>query len=167
MADSFVLYCPSQKEEQLLKNHFLSQARQSGFGSGFVGLPYQRGNGLGSIFGTIFKAVAPLAKSALRTVGKSVLKTGLSVAGDALSGRNVVESMEDHGRSAAANLVRKASKRLTSGPKVVTVATASTRKPRRKGRKQKGRGLGRRKASPQYKSIKGSKKRHKEEDIFG
>jgi hypothetical protein len=163
MADSFVLYCPSSKEEQLLKSHFFNQAKQSGFGAGFVGRPYQRGNGLGSIFGSIFKAVAPLAKSALRTVGKTALRTGLSVAGDALSGRNVVESLEDHGKMAAAKLVKKASKRLTSGPKVVTVATASTRKRRKK---QKGRGLGRRVASTHYKSIKGHKKRHKE-DIFG
>jgi hypothetical protein len=161
MADSFVQYCPSSKEEQLLKTHFFNQAKQSGFGAGFVGRPYQRGNGLGSIFGSIFKAVAPLAKSALRTVGKTALRTGLSVAGDALSGRNVVESLEDHGKMAAANLVKKASRRLTSGPKVVAVASV-----RKRRKKQKGRGLGHRVASTKYKSIKGIKKRHKE-DIFG
>jgi hypothetical protein len=154
-SDSFVIYHPGRHEDVLFRQMFLQQATQAGFGAGFVGNPYQRGAGLGSVFGSIFRAVAPLAKSALRTVGKTALKTGLSVASDALAGRNVVESLEDHGKSGAAHLLSKASKKLNKKKPPAT----------KRKKKQKGRGLGRRPArAAGLKTIKAGRKVSK--DIF-
>ena len=42
---------------------------------------YQRGHGLGSIFGGLFKAAIPLLKKGAKILGHEVLKTGLNIAG--------------------------------------------------------------------------------------
>ena len=42
---------------------------------------YQRGHGLGSIFGGLFKAAITLLKKGAKTLGHEVLKTGLNIAG--------------------------------------------------------------------------------------
>lgn len=81
--------------------HFNKQA-----GSGFVGSPYQRGGGLGSLFRTLFRAIIPMAKSAGRTVGKQALKTGAQVATDILAGENVKQAVKRRGRQATADLFR-------------------------------------------------------------
>jgi hypothetical protein len=40
---------------------------------------YQRGHGLGSIFGGLFKAAMPLLKKGAKTLEREVLKTGLNI----------------------------------------------------------------------------------------
>ena len=126
-------YTPSTDEEREYKEYFLHQATQSGFG--FVGDPYQRGAGLGSLFRGLLRSVKPLAKSALKSVGKSAVNTGLSVVQDMLEGKDVGESVKTHSMAEAKKLTKKARKRL-----------------------QKGKGVGRRNNPRTLKSIKGSKK---------
>jgi hypothetical protein len=41
----------------------------------FAGRRYQRGHGLGSIFGGLFKAAMPLLKNGAKTLGREALKT--------------------------------------------------------------------------------------------
>jgi hypothetical protein len=41
---------------------------------------YQRGHGLGSIFGGLFKAAMPLLKKGAKTIEREALKTGLNIA---------------------------------------------------------------------------------------
>jgi hypothetical protein len=48
----------------------------------FAGRRYQRGHGLGSIFGGLFKAAIPLLKKGAKTLGREALKTGLNIVGD-------------------------------------------------------------------------------------
>jgi hypothetical protein len=45
----------------------------------FAGRRYQRGHGLGSIFGGLFKAAMPLLKKGAKTLGREALKTGLNI----------------------------------------------------------------------------------------
>jgi hypothetical protein len=46
----------------------------------YVGTRYQRGHGLGSIFGSLFKSAVPLLKRGAKTLGREALKTGLNLA---------------------------------------------------------------------------------------
>lgn len=64
----------------------------------------QRGRGLGNIFGSLMRAVvpigksifkSPITKSILRTVRDTALEGGVSMASDALRGRDVGESFQD------------------------------------------------------------------------
>ena len=50
----------------------------------FAGRRYQRGHGLGSIFGGLFKAAMPLLKKGTKTLEREALKTGLNIAGENL-----------------------------------------------------------------------------------
>lgn len=51
----------------------------------YKGAPYQRGHGIGSFLGGLFRTITPLLKSGARAVGKEALKTGMNVLGDVLS----------------------------------------------------------------------------------
>ncbi len=81
-------------------------------GSGFIGQPYQRGAGIGSFFRSLFRMAAPVLKRAAKAVGKQALVTGANVVGDLIKGGDVVQSLEEHGREAVANLAEKTSKRI-------------------------------------------------------
>jgi hypothetical protein len=52
----------------------------------------QRGHGLGSIFGGLFKAAMPLLKKGAETLEREALKTGLNIAGDVIQGRNIKQT---------------------------------------------------------------------------
>ena len=70
----------------------------------FVGARIQRGHGLGSIFGGLFRSVLPLLKSLGMTVGKQALRTGAQMAGDVLGGQNIKESAKSRLRAAGSEL---------------------------------------------------------------
>lgn len=84
-------------------------------GDGFHGMQFQRGAGLGAIFRSIFRTLMPLAKSAGKAIGRQALETGASIASDVVAGESARESVEKHGRTGAANLLRKAAKRMEGG----------------------------------------------------
>jgi hypothetical protein len=71
---------PYRSDRKYLQDYYL---RQAGHGYPvYTGGRFQRGNGLGSIFGGLFKAAMPLLKSGAKTLDREALKTGLSIAGD-------------------------------------------------------------------------------------
>jgi hypothetical protein len=122
-------------------------------GSGYRGLPYQRGYGLGSVLGSLFRSILPVGKKVLKTVGKQALVTGAQIASDALAGRNVGEAAKEHARSGAGRLIHKAVKHI----KPPTAKKRKRRKPT-----QKGKGLGKRgtkKRTRKAPSKKGKKKK--------
>ena len=80
----------------------------------FQGSQHQRGSGLGALFGGLFRAIMPAAKSALKAVGREALRTGIGVATDALAGQNVAQSLETRGKDAASTLLNKAKRKLDS-----------------------------------------------------
>ena len=143
-----VVYTPhSQKAWE----NFLSI--QSGHGMvGYRGSAYQRGSGIGNLLGGLFRSFLPVAKSIGKTVGKQALKTGAEVAADALGGRDIGEAFEERGKAGASRLLAKGVKKLGNKKK----STAKTRKnQKKKGKPQKGGGLGIR---PKSKSTTGSLK---------
>ena len=136
-----VLYTPNDERMWL-------QYYQTG-GGGFTGIPYQRGYGLGSFFKGLFRTVMPVAKSALKSVGRQALSTGAEIAKDVIAGRNIKESAKQRGRQAASRLLQKAATSM-----------------------QKGRGLGVRSTKRPAKTrtpktIKGGRKKRKKVDLLG
>jgi hypothetical protein len=73
----------------------------------FAGRRYQRGHGLGSIFGGLFKAAMPLLKKEAKTIGREALKTGLNSAGDVVQGRNIKQAAKSRLKSTGQNLPQK------------------------------------------------------------
>jgi hypothetical protein len=88
-------------------NYFDSQLGQSGHGYAAV-LPYQQGYGLGNIFRGLVRFLTPFAKSAVKTVGKQAVNTGLEIAGDVLQGQSIKGAAASRGKQALQNLVDKA-----------------------------------------------------------
>lgn len=135
-----VIYVPGN--EKTWSQYYNSQALQHG--SGFVGLPYQRGAGLGSLFRGLFRAILPVAKSVGKSVGRQALQTGTEIASDVLAGKSLKDAAEERGKVAASKLLKKAGRQIA-------------------GKRQKGSGLGIRntktKTTRTAKSIKGTTKK--------
>ena len=74
----------------------------------FAGRRYQRGHGLGSIFGGLFKAAMPLLKKGAKTLEREALKTGLNIAGDVVQGRHIIQAAKSRLKSTGENLLQKA-----------------------------------------------------------
>ena len=55
----------------------------------FAGAPYQRGHGLGSLFGGLQRSAMPLIKRGAVALGKGALKTGVRIADAVLSGQSI------------------------------------------------------------------------------
>jgi hypothetical protein len=94
-------------------------ADQVGHGIGvFAGSTVQRGAGIGSFLSGIGKSVLPLLKSAGKMVGKELLNTGTSIAGDLLRGKNIKDSASSRFKSAGirmgSNLLNDISSRVNS-----------------------------------------------------
>ena len=74
----------------------------------YAGSRYQRGHGLGSIFGGLIKAAMPLLKKGAKTLGREALKTGLNIVGDAVEGKNIKEAATSRLTSTGKTLLQKA-----------------------------------------------------------
>ena len=80
--------------------------------SPFVGLPYQRGAGIGSIFRSLLRFLMPIGREAGAAIGRQGLESGVRVLSSVLDGRNVRQSLEHEGRAGLKNLLDKASNNL-------------------------------------------------------
>ena len=65
-------------------------------------------DGLGSIFGGLFKAAMPLLKKGAKTLEREALKTGLDIARDVVQGRNSKQATKSRLKSTGENLLQKA-----------------------------------------------------------
>lgn len=80
----------------------------------FSGATYQRGSGIGSFLGSIFRKIVPYIAKGAKAVGKEAVRTGLNVFDDvANNGANLKESFNDRLRESGKNLQRKAVNKLT------------------------------------------------------
>lgn len=62
----------------------------------FVGRRQQRGHGLGSVLGGLFRTVIPFIKQNVATVGRSLAKTGMNIVGDVLEGKKLKDAARKH-----------------------------------------------------------------------
>ena len=93
-------------EARAHNNYYIHQ-----FGRGYpvyVGKRYQRGHGLGSIIGSLFKSAVPLLKRGVKTLDREALKTGLNLALDVMEGQNVTQAAKSRLQSKGQHLLQKA-----------------------------------------------------------
>ena len=121
-------------------HYYLSQAANQS-GAGFVGMPYQRGSGLGSFFRGVFRALMPIVKSAGKSIGKQALSTGADMASDNVAGNSIKRVVKRHGRKGAESLLRKAAAKLAEQQEGSGLGKVTKKKkkaaPRKKRRKKK------------------------------
>lgn len=117
---------------------WLENMMQTGHGmSAYSGERFQRGYGLGAIFGPLLRTILPIVKGVGKAVGKQALRTGVEVASDVLQGDNFAQAIKTRGKAGAKRLLTKGVRKL-----------------------QRGRGLGIRPRQP-AKGIKAIRKRRK------
>ncbi|KAK3920565.1 DNA-directed RNA polymerase subunit beta' [Frankliniella fusca] len=112
--------------------------RQAGGGQYYAGSSYQKGHGIGSWLGGLFRTVLPLLKSGATAVGREAARAGAHVLADVASGDNFADSAKRHAGEAVQNLKRKAAsamngsgrsiKRKRLAPIRHTVAKARSRR---------------------------------------
>ena len=112
--------------------------RQAGGGQYYAGSSFQKGHGIGSWLGGLFRTVLPLLKSGATAVGKEAARAGAHVLADVVSGDHIADSAKRHAGEAVQNLKRKAAsamsgsgraiKRKRLAPKRHSVAKARTRR---------------------------------------
>ena len=61
--------------------------------------------------------LTPFAKRGLKTLGKEAVRVGKSVAADALSGADPLQSLEEHGKESAVRMLNKIGKTLDNKSK--------------------------------------------------
>lgn len=126
-----------QPDASAYHDYYLKQA-----GRGFpvyAGRPYQRGHGLGSIIGSLFKSAVPMLKRGAKALGKEALKTGLGIASDALEGQNVKQAAQTRAKRAGRNLLQQSVQQL-SPPGERTIKRAPRKKKTRRSKTVKQRG---------------------------
>ena len=72
----------------------------------FTGTQYQRGHGLGSLFGGLLRSAMPLIKTGTVALGKGTLKTGVRIADYVMSGQSIKKANKRSVTDAGKNLMR-------------------------------------------------------------
>ena len=94
-----------------ITQYYLRQA--GGGGQYYAGATFQKGHGIGSWLGGLFRTVLPLLKSGAAVVGKEAARAGSHILADVASGDNFKESALRHGGEAVQNLKRKAASTMS------------------------------------------------------
>lgn len=93
------------------EHYYMNQAGR-GIGVIYKGDPHQRGHGIGSFLGGLFRSVLPLFVGGARAVGKELLHTGVGVMKDMIDARPMNDSIKTRLKTATSNLKRKADEKL-------------------------------------------------------
>lgn len=81
----------------------------------YIGSPNQRGHGIGSFLGGLFRRIIPLLKQGAKAVGKEALRSGANMASDIVSaGIQPREAFRTRLRESGRNLKRKAEEKIDS-----------------------------------------------------
>lgn len=94
--------------------HYYTHQAGSGIGIIYKGVPHQRGNGIGSFLGGLFRSVLPLLTSGARVVGKEALNAGIGLLSDIASARPLKQSLQSRLKDVNSNLKRKADEKIDS-----------------------------------------------------
>jgi hypothetical protein len=76
-------------------------------GGYFVGRPYQRGGGIGSVFSSLFRFLLPVLKSAGKELGKEGLAVGSRILNDVAQGKNARSAVVTETAGGLRNLLDK------------------------------------------------------------
>lgn len=83
--------------------YYLNQAG-SGFGGVYTSGLYQKGHGIGSFLGGLFRCVFPLLKSGSSAIGTELLKSGANIISDISKNEPVERAIKSRGKQAINNL---------------------------------------------------------------
>lgn len=79
----------------------------------YIGAPNQRGHGIGSFLGGLFRRVLPFLKRGANALGKEMVRTGMNVASDVIHRDTPIkESLKTRIRESGNNLKRKAEEQI-------------------------------------------------------
>lgn len=92
----------------------LQNGRGWGIPRVFAGSPYQRGHGIGSFLGGLFRRILPYLGNAARTVGKEALRAGVNVIEDVENKTPLKIALKHRFEESRDNLKRKAKEKITS-----------------------------------------------------
>ena len=97
---------PYRSDRKYLQDYYL---RQTGHEYPvYTGGRFQRGHGLGSLFGGLFKGAMPLLKSGAKTLDREALKTGLSIAGDVVQRKNLKQAAKTRLKTTRQQMLQRA-----------------------------------------------------------
>ena len=93
----------------------------------FNGSRYQRGMGLGSMFKSFFRWIAPIVKThavpvikdAAKFVGTEAIKTAANITSDAIDGKNFNESIKERAKETIENLSDKVTTVIQKGGETI------------------------------------------------
>lgn len=117
-----------------LTQYYLAQAGGGGMNF-YAGSSHQKGYGIGSWLGGLFRTVLPLLRSGASAVGREAARAGSHVLADVASGDNFSESFKNHAKQAVTNLKRKAASEMSGNGikrRRVTKKAQTTRRTRGK-----------------------------------
>lgn len=86
----------------------------SGVSNVYRGAEYQRGHGIGSFLGGLFRSVTPLLKSGVKALGKEALRSGLGFVGDIVHSVSPKEAVRNRVKEMTGNLKRRADNKIES-----------------------------------------------------
>lgn len=105
--------------------YYLNQAG-SGFGGVYTSGLYQKGHGVGSFLGGLFRCVFPLLKSGSSALGSELLKSGANIISDITRNEPVEMSIKKRGKETINNLGKLVGDRMFgSGYKASTAVKRS------------------------------------------
>lgn len=88
----------------------------------YSGALYQRGHGIGGIFGSLFRSLVPLMRNTVgpalkhgaKAVAREAVRAGAGVASDVLSGQTLEDSIRRRGKQSTGRLVNRGKRKLAS-----------------------------------------------------
>lgn len=94
--------------------HYYTHQAGSGVGVIYKGALHQRGHGIGSFLGGLFRSVLPLISGGAKAIGKEALNAGVGLLKDMAATKPMEESIKNRFREASSNLKRRADNKLDS-----------------------------------------------------
>ena len=92
--------------------HYYNHQACSGVGVIYKGVAHQRGHGIGSFLGGLFRSVLPLLSSGAKVIGKEALNAGAGLLSDMVSAKPLDDSVRNRFNEATSNLKRKADEKI-------------------------------------------------------
>lgn len=157
------------EEVDIFTDYYLRQIG-SGYGGIYAGPSYQRGYGIGSFLGGLFRTISPLlpfVKSAGKAVGKEVFNSGIGFLKD-IATEDIDTAYKKRGKQIINNLSARAANRMFgSGYKYKTLPLQTVYQSTRKRRQTKRRkSVKTKKLKQKKKVVKRKRVKRDLQDIF-
>lgn len=156
--------------DDIYTSYYLNQAG-TGFGSVYAGNAYQRGHGIGSFLGGLFRCVFPLLKSGTKSIGSELLKTGANIMSDIAQNGDIDTAVKIRGKETLNNLSRMAGDKMFGRGYSTTVSrkrkqSQSNTRGGKKAKKIKKKSKPAKKKQIKKKQSKNKKKSRSKQELF-